>query len=143
MPARQTAQPGGLRLRLVVPGNMRHNSGGNVYNAALARELAALGVEVETCPVDGGWPVGSAADRKRLAALLCDDGGRDGGGAAGIPTPGTPSRLLTGSSPAERPRSWKQPRPPAGPLDPAAHAAGRHRATKPGWNAGRCGRRPG
>ena len=33
----------------------------------------------------------------------------------GIPTPGTPSRLLTGSSPAERPTSWKQPRPPAGP----------------------------
>ena len=78
MPARQTAQPGGLRLRLVVPGNVRHNSGGNVYNAALARELAALGVEVETCPVDGGWPVGSAADRKRLAALLCDDGGAAG-----------------------------------------------------------------
>ncbi len=78
MPARQTAQPGGLRLRLVMPGNVRHNSGGNVYNAALARELAALGVEVETCPVDGGWPVGSAADRKRLAALLCDDGGAAG-----------------------------------------------------------------
>jgi glycosyltransferase involved in cell wall biosynthesis len=59
----------------VVPGNVRHNSGGNVYNAALARELAALGVEVETCPVDGGWPVGIAAHRKRLAALLCGDGG--------------------------------------------------------------------
>ena len=71
-------QPGSLRLRLVVPGNVRHNSGGNVYNAALARELAALGVEVETCRVDGGWPVGSAADRKRLAALLCDDGGAAG-----------------------------------------------------------------
>ena len=84
MPARQTAQPGGRRLRLVVPGNVRHNSGGNVYNAALARELAALGVDVETCQVDGGWPVGSAADRKRLAALLRDDGGAAGnaGGAA-------------------------------------------------------------
>ncbi|WP_202129136.1 glycosyltransferase [Pseudarthrobacter sp. ATCC 49987] len=67
-------QPGALRLRLVVPGNVRHNSGGNVYNAALARELAVLGVDVETCPVDGDWPVGSAADRQRLGALLGDDG---------------------------------------------------------------------
>ena len=63
-------QPPGPRIRLVVPGNMRHNSGGNVYNAALARELAGLGVEVEIRPLDGGWPVGSAADRRRLAALL-------------------------------------------------------------------------
>lgn len=66
--------PGTLRLRLVVPGNVRHNSGGNVYNAALARELAALGADVETCPLDGGWPVGSAEDRRLLAGLLCDDG---------------------------------------------------------------------
>ncbi|WP_346927604.1 glycosyltransferase [uncultured Arthrobacter sp.] len=75
MPAGNTLQHGSLRLRLVVPGNVRHNSGGNVYNAALARELAVLGADVETCALDGGWPVGSAADRKRLAALLCDDGG--------------------------------------------------------------------
>ena len=87
-------QPSGLRLRLVVPGNVRHNSGGNVYNAALARELTAQGVEVETCAVDGGWPVGSAADRRQLAAVLQPaettgdgDGGardetpHDGGGA--------------------------------------------------------------
>ena len=64
---------GRLRVRLVVPGNVLHNSGGNVYNAALARELAALGVDVETCRLDGGWPVGSAADRRRLLALLCGD----------------------------------------------------------------------
>jgi glycosyltransferase involved in cell wall biosynthesis len=82
-------QPDGLRVRLVVPGNVRHNSGGNVYNAALARELAALGVDVDICPLDGGWPVGSAEDRRRLAALLCDgDGGdaannHDAGDAAG------------------------------------------------------------
>ncbi|AXJ09900.1 glycosyltransferase [Arthrobacter sp. PM3] len=63
-------QPAGLRLRFLVPGNVRHNSGGNVYNAALARELAALGAAVETCPVDGGWPGGSAEDRQRLARLL-------------------------------------------------------------------------
>ncbi len=83
VPARDTVQPRSLRLRLVVPGNVRHNSGGNVYNAALARELAMLGVEVETCPLDGDWPVGSAADRKRLAALLCDDGGAAGSTGAG------------------------------------------------------------
>lgn len=63
-------QPAGLRLRFLVPGNVRHNSGGNVYNAALARELAALGAAVETCPVDGAWPGGSPADRQRLAGLL-------------------------------------------------------------------------
>ena len=68
----------GLRVRLVVPGNVRHNSGGNVYNAALARELAALGVDVDVCPIDGGWPVGSPEDRRRLAALL-----RDGDSGAG------------------------------------------------------------
>ena len=77
-------QRGGLRVRFVVPGNVRHNSGGNVYNAALARELAVLGVDVETCPLDGGWPVGSAEDRRRLAALLRDaDGGTSGNAAAG------------------------------------------------------------
>jgi glycosyltransferase involved in cell wall biosynthesis len=54
----------------VVPGNVRHNSGGNVYNAALARELADLGAAVETCPLDGDWPGGSAGDRRRLAKLL-------------------------------------------------------------------------
>ena len=62
--------PSGLRIRLVVPGNVRHNSGGNVYNAALARELTALGAAVETCPLDGDWPGGSAEDRLRLAGLL-------------------------------------------------------------------------
>lgn len=70
--------PASLRLRLVVPGNVLHNSGGNVYNAALARELTVLGAEVETCPLDGDWPVGSPADRRRLAELLLDGAGRDG-----------------------------------------------------------------
>jgi glycosyltransferase involved in cell wall biosynthesis len=79
----------GPRIRLMVPGNVRHNSGGNVYNTALARELAALGAQVETCPVDGGWPVGSAEDRRRLAALLAAPAPRapesagTGGGADG------------------------------------------------------------
>lgn len=73
MPAGNRVPPDGLRVRFVVPGNVRHNSGGNVYNAALARELAALGVAVDTCPLDGDWPVGSAEDRGRLRALLRDD----------------------------------------------------------------------
>lgn len=88
-PARGTLQPDGLRVRLVVPGNVRHNSGGNVYNAALARELAALGVDVDICPLDGGWPVGSPEDRRRLATLLCDGGGasdHDADDAAGAAT---------------------------------------------------------
>lgn len=75
-----TEQPG--RLRLVVPGNVLHNSGGNVYNAALARELAALGVGVDICRLDGGWPVGSPEDRRRLAALLSDDDSDDDSGGA-------------------------------------------------------------
>lgn len=62
--------PASLRIRLVVPGNVRHNSGGNVYNASLAAELAALGAAVETCPLDGDWPGGNAVDRRRLAGLL-------------------------------------------------------------------------
>ena len=88
MPVGNTVQPDGLRVRLVVPGNVRHNSGGNVYNAALARELAALGVHVDMFPLDGGWPVGSPEDRRRLAALLCDGDGdaadhdRDAAGGA-------------------------------------------------------------
>lgn len=62
--------PASVRLRFVVPGNVRHNSGGNVYNAAIARELGVLGAAVETCPLDGDWPGGSAGDRRRLARLL-------------------------------------------------------------------------
>lgn len=87
-------QPDSFRLRLVVPGNVRHNSGGNVYNAALARELAVLGADVDTCPLDGGWPVGSAEDRRRLAALLCDD--VDDGGASGSTAAGHTVTIVDG-----------------------------------------------
>ena len=62
--------PPSLHIRFVVPGNVRHNSGGNVYNAELARELSALGAAVEICPLDGDWPGGSPEDRRRLARLL-------------------------------------------------------------------------
>ncbi|WP_082506781.1 glycosyltransferase family 4 protein [Arthrobacter sp. Leaf337] len=62
-------------IRLIVPGNVRHNSGGNAYNSALTRGLTALGTDVENCPVDGHWPVGREEERRRLAGLLLGDGG--------------------------------------------------------------------
>lgn len=68
-------------VRLLVPGNVRHNSGGNAYNAALARALTALGADTEVCPVGGRWPVGSQEERRRLAGLLLDGAGRTGPGA--------------------------------------------------------------
>ncbi|MGO4807307.1 glycosyltransferase [Arthrobacter sp. 2MCAF15] len=89
--------PPSPRLRFVVPGNVRHNSGGNVYNAALARELATLGVAVETCPLDGDWPGGSAGDRRRLAALLRP--APNAGGSAGSVT--LVDSLLACGAPAE------------------------------------------
>ncbi|MFC8039626.1 glycosyltransferase family 4 protein [Paenarthrobacter sp. NPDC057355] len=76
-----------MRIRFLVPGNVRHGSGGNKYNAKLAEHLTALGATVETVTVDGDWPVGSAADRKRFAKAL--DGGTtviaDGLVASGSP----------------------------------------------------------
>ncbi|MFJ5957578.1 glycosyltransferase family 4 protein [Paenarthrobacter sp. NPDC092416] len=73
-----------VAIRLLVPGNVRHGSGGNHYNAKLAEHLDA---EVETIAVDGGWPVGSSADRRRFSDML--DGGTtviaDGLVASGAP----------------------------------------------------------
>jgi glycosyltransferase involved in cell wall biosynthesis len=57
-------------LRLLVPANIRHNSGGNVYNARLAAGLRALGAEVEVLPVEGSWPAASAKERRRLGSLI-------------------------------------------------------------------------
>ncbi|KRE81583.1 glycosyltransferase [Arthrobacter sp. Soil763] len=93
-------------VRLLVPGNVRHTSGGNAYNAALLRALAQLGVATETLPVDGGWPVGGPADRGALRRLLtASDAGRvtlvDGLVACGAPeeleaaaAAGTPAWIL-------------------------------------------------
>ncbi len=53
MPGSRADRPA---IRLIVPGNVLHNSGGNVYNAALVRGLTALGADVEV------WPA-----RRRLA----------------------------------------------------------------------------
>ncbi|GAA3274210.1 glycosyltransferase family 4 protein [Paenarthrobacter aurescens] len=76
-----------MRIRFLVPGNVRHGSGGNKYNAKLAEHLTALGVTVETVTVDGDWPVGSRADRIRFGEAL--DGGTtviaDGLVASGAP----------------------------------------------------------
>ncbi|MBT2533187.1 glycosyltransferase family 4 protein [Arthrobacter sp. ISL-48] len=58
------------RLRLLVPANIRHNSGGNVYNARLVRGLQGLGVDVEVLAVDGSWPDATAKERRRLGSLL-------------------------------------------------------------------------
>jgi len=76
-----------VRIRFLVPGNVRHGSGGNKYNAMLAQHLTALGADVQTVVVDGDWPVGSRADRIRLGEAL--DGGTtviaDGLVASGAP----------------------------------------------------------
>lgn len=61
-------------IRLLVPGNIQHSSGGNIYNARLVAGLQALGEEVEVVAAEGGWPTPSARERRRLGALL---GGRD------------------------------------------------------------------
>ncbi|RKR18916.1 glycosyltransferase family 4 protein [Arthrobacter oryzae] len=85
--------PASPRIRFVVPGNVRHNSGGNVYNAALAAGLTVLGADVETCPLDGDWPGGSAEDRRRLGRLLraapANPAPAETGSATGEATPGS------------------------------------------------------
>lgn len=65
------------RIQLVVPGNVLHNSGGNVYNAALTSRLMALGAEVKTYRADGEWPIGSEEDRQRFGSLLSELASKD------------------------------------------------------------------
>ncbi|UXM92402.1 glycosyltransferase family 4 protein [Paenarthrobacter sp. JL.01a] len=76
-----------MRIRFLVPGNVRHGSGGNKYNAKLAEHLTTLGAMVETVTVDGDWPVGSPTDRQLFEEAL--DGGTtviaDGLVASGAP----------------------------------------------------------
>ncbi|MDP9884145.1 glycosyltransferase involved in cell wall biosynthesis [Sinomonas atrocyanea] len=61
----------------MVPDGLGYTSGGTVYNTQLAEALSALGADVEVVAVPGEWPVGSAEDRRRLAAALAPahDGG--------------------------------------------------------------------
>jgi glycosyltransferase involved in cell wall biosynthesis len=79
-------------IRLLVPGNIRHNSGGNVYNAALAQGLEQLGTKATMQPVAGYWPVGSKEERRRLAGLLMPGTGE--GAQAGALT-GVPANTVT------------------------------------------------
>jgi glycosyltransferase involved in cell wall biosynthesis len=89
MPGRRAGSPA---VRLIVPGNVRHNSGGNAYNAALASGLTNLGADVEVRSVDGHWPVGRGEERRRLAGLLLDGAGN--GGSNG--TAETPVTIVDG-----------------------------------------------
>ncbi|WFR83556.1 glycosyltransferase family 4 protein [Arthrobacter sp. Y-9] len=57
-------------LRFIVPGNIGHRSGGNVYNARLVEHLEALGVRTEVMALDGAWPPGRPEDRESLARAL-------------------------------------------------------------------------
>ncbi|GAB3566991.1 glycosyltransferase family 4 protein [Arthrobacter alkaliphilus] len=59
-----------VKIRMIVPANVRHRSGGNIYNEKLAEALRGLGAEVSASKVDGGWPAGTAADRDRFADAL-------------------------------------------------------------------------
>jgi glycosyltransferase involved in cell wall biosynthesis len=57
-------------IRLLVPGNIHHHSGGNAYNARMVEGLKGLGADVEVLAVEGSWPEASAKDRRRLGTLL-------------------------------------------------------------------------
>ena len=59
-----------MDIRFLVPANIHHNSGGNVYNAKLAHGLGSLGGSVEMLAVDGSWPDSSARERRRLGSLV-------------------------------------------------------------------------
>lgn len=57
-------------LRLVVPGNVIHRSGGNLYNSRLADALGGAGADVEIRRADGDWPDAGSRARERLTILL-------------------------------------------------------------------------
>lgn len=57
-------------VRLLVPANIRHSSGGNVYNARLAEGMKSLGWDVRVLPVEGNWPHASAKERRRFGSIL-------------------------------------------------------------------------
>lgn len=58
---------------MILPGNVHHRSGGNIYNVRLGEALRAQGAEVSVCKLDGGWPTGTAADRSRFARALAGE----------------------------------------------------------------------
>ncbi|WP_369693196.1 glycosyltransferase family 4 protein [Arthrobacter sp. DNA4] len=57
-------------IRLLVPGNIRHSSGGNVYNARLVEGLRELGAAVDVISVEGDWPQAGATEQRRLGTFL-------------------------------------------------------------------------
>ena len=57
-------------IRLLVPGNIRHSSGGNVYNAHLVAGLRGRGASVDVITVEGDWPLAGTTERRRLGDLL-------------------------------------------------------------------------
>jgi len=59
-------------IRFIVPGNVEHRSGGNLYNARLVEQLEALGARTEVAMLDGEWPPGRPEDRESLAWALRD-----------------------------------------------------------------------
>lgn len=59
-------------IRFIVPGNIEHRSGGNLYNARLVEQLEALGARTEVVMLDGEWPPGRPEDRESLAWALRD-----------------------------------------------------------------------
>ncbi|MBB6402789.1 glycosyltransferase involved in cell wall biosynthesis [Arthrobacter sp. AZCC_0090] len=62
-----------IKVRMLVPANVRHRSGGNVYNERLAESLRAQGAEVAVRSLAGDWPSGTARDKNQLAAALAGD----------------------------------------------------------------------
>lgn len=79
-----------VKIRMILPANVRHRSGGNIYNARLVEALRAQGAEVSVYSLDGGWPPGTRGDRIRFAAALAGEGQAiyivDGLIASGAPT---------------------------------------------------------
>lgn len=103
-------EPRPAAIRLLVPGNIRHNSGGNVYNASLADALTRLGVRVDVERVDGIWPVGSSEARRRLAGLLTPGTAAPDQGSGGTVTivdglvaSGAPEALEAAAAEGQRP----------------------------------------
>lgn len=103
-------QPPLPAVRLLVPGNIRHNSGGNVYNASLVQGLRRLGVSVAMESVDGAWPVGSSEERRRLAGLLAPGTGtpeQEAGGTVtivdGLVASGAPEAMEAAAAAGQRP----------------------------------------
>ncbi|MFD5278612.1 glycosyltransferase family 4 protein [Pseudarthrobacter sp. NPDC058362] len=111
-------------IRLLVPGNIRHHSGGNVYNSRLAEGLRGLGSEVEIVPVEGSWPAASALERRRFGSLLGARSPEYGPGEAvvivdGLVAVGAPDELESGAKTGRPP--WilvHMPVPDAGPVGP-------------------------